>query len=80
MDFGKELSCKYISCNFEWADSLEVNVVGQLAEGKNRFRFTRIQSVETTFRSGFCKVQTMPHHIPGRILQLIVKLSIEGRC
>ena len=30
MDFGKELPCKYIAHSFEWADSLEVKVAGQL--------------------------------------------------
>ena len=30
MNFGNELPCEYISCSFEWADSLEVRVVGQL--------------------------------------------------
>ena len=32
MYLGKELPCKYISYSFEWADSLEVKVVGQLKE------------------------------------------------
>ena len=30
MDFGKELPCEHILCRFEWADSLEFRVVGQL--------------------------------------------------
>ena len=30
MDFGKYLPCQYISHSFEWADSFEVKVVGQL--------------------------------------------------
>ena len=30
MDFGKELLCKYISCSYEWADWLNVKLVGQL--------------------------------------------------
>ena len=49
------------------------------ADGANGVRFTRISSVETTFWSEYCKVQTMPWHISGEILQLIVRLSRKGR-
>ena len=48
---------------------------GWSAEGANGFRFTRIPSVKTTFWSEFCKVQTMPCHTSGEVLQLIVRLS-----
>ena len=30
MGFGKELPREYMVCSFEWADSLEVKVVGKL--------------------------------------------------
>ena len=52
---------------------------GRTAEGTNGFRFTRIPAAETTFWSGFCEVQTMPCHIWDEMLQLIVRLSREGR-
>ena len=51
---------------------------GRSAEWAIGVRFTRIPSVETAFWSGLCKVKTMPRHIPGEILQVIVKLSREG--
>ena len=66
-NFGKESPSEYISCSFEWADSLEVKV--KSAEGANGIRFTRVPSVETTFWAGFCKVQTMLRNISGEISQ-----------
>ena len=51
---------------------------GWSAEGAIGVRFTRIPSVEAAFWSGWCKVETMPRHISGKILQHIVKLSREG--
>ena len=51
---------------------------GSSAEGANTVKFNWIPSVEATFWSGFCKVQAMPHHTPGEIMQRNVRITREG--
>ena len=52
---------------------------GRSAKEANGVRLTLTPSVETTFWSRFCKVQTVPRHMSGEILQLIMRRSCEGR-
>ena len=54
MDFNKELLCKYISCSFELADSLQVKLVRQL---KGRMRIDSVEShrLKRSSGSGFAK-------------------------
>ena len=53
MDSGDELPCEYISCSFEWVDSLAVKVVGQLKGEGGRLDVTPVQQDEISFWSGF---------------------------
>ena len=77
MDFGKNLPCKYISCNFEWADLLEIKVIRELKGAMGLDSLESHQSKQP-FGLDFFQVQTIPCHISTEILQLIVRLSREG--
>ena len=60
MDFGKELPWEYISCIFEWLDSLEVKVVVHL---KGRMSLDSLESHQLEQPPGldFAKFNVTPY-------------------
>ena len=72
LDFRMKLPWKYISNSFQWADSLEVKVVGHL---RWRMGLDSLDSHRLKRPSGLDSAR----HILNEILQRIVMLSHEGR-
>ena len=76
IDFGKELPCYYISFSFGWADSLEVEAVGQL---KGRMGLDSLVSHWLKRLPGLDFATFRQCHAIFKVLQTIGGLSREER-